>query len=197
MSTCNSRKMTRRSVVKWGAAVVAVPAVPATSRLAALAAPNAPATAADPSFTTAAGYCADAEERAFLKLINDYRAQYGRAPLRLTKTLAAAANHHSVDMANKNYFSHTLSGGVTWSQNIRNHGYTYSTTTAENIAAGSATASQTFTQWKNSSGHRANMLNASFRAIGIGRAYGSSSTYKWYWTTTFGGYQDAAVTCFA
>jgi uncharacterized protein YkwD len=197
MNSRNPRTMTRRSVLRWGVAVVAVPAVAATSRLATLAAPNAPAAAAHPSFTTAADYCADAEERAFLKLINDYRAQNGRAPLRLTKTLAAAANHHSVDMASKNYFSHTLAGGVTWSQNIANHGYTYSTTTAENIAAGSATASQTFTQWKNSAGHRANMLSASFRAIGIGRAYSAASTYKWYWTTTFGGYQDAAVTCSA
>ncbi len=100
-------------------------------------------------------------------------------------------------MATKNYFSHTLSGGVTWSQNIANHGYTYSTYKGENIAAGYATAQQTFTQWKNSSGHNANMLNGNFKAIGIGRAYGATSTYKWYWTTTFGGYQDAAVTCSA
>lgn len=179
-----------------GALILAL-AIAGSSGLAALAAPTAPATAAVPLFITAAGYCADAEERAFLTLINNYRAQNGRAPLRLTKTLAAAADHHSADMASKNYFSHTLSGGVTWSQNIANHGYTYSTYKAENIAAGSATALQTFTQWKNSSGHRANMLNANFKAIGIGRAYGAASTYKWYWTTTFGGYQDAAVTCSA
>ncbi len=161
------------------------------------AAPAPPVISTDPSFVTATGYCADAEERAFLTLINNYRAQNGRGPLRLTKTLAAAADHHSVDMATKNYFSHTLSGGVTWSQNIANHGYTYSTYKGENIAAGNATASATFTQWKNSSTHRANMLNTNFKAIGIGRAYNSSSTYKWYWTTTFGGYQDAAVTCSA
>lgn len=177
-----------------GALILALAIVGATNA-AALGAPSAPGTTADPSFVTASGYCADAEERYFLKLINDYRAQYGRAPLRLTKTLGAAAEHHSVDMANKNYFSHTLSGGVTWSQNIANHGYTYNTYKAENIAAGSSTSTQTFNQWKNSSGHRANMLNANFNAIGIGRAYGSASTYKWYWTTTFGGYQDAAFTC--
>ncbi len=153
----------------------------------------APATA--PSVVTAAGYCADAEERAFLALINTYRAQNGRAPLRLTKTLAAAADHHSRDMAANNYLGHTLSTGVTWSQNIRNHGYTYSTYRAENIAAGNATASATFTQWKNSAGHNTNMLNANYAAIGIGRSYNASATYKWYWTTTFGGYQDAAVTC--
>lgn len=101
----------------FGALLLALAMVGATN-VAALGAPSAPATTADPSLVTASGYCADAEERYFLKLINDYRAQYGRAPLRLTKTLGAAAEHHSVDMASKNYFSHTLSGGVTWSQNI-------------------------------------------------------------------------------
>ncbi len=165
------------------------------ARVGTAAAPAAPSAAAGPSFVTATGYCADAEERAFLALINTYRAQNGRAPLRLTKTLAAAADHHSRDMAANNYLGHTLSTGVTWSQNIRNHGYTYSTYRAENIAAGNATASATFTQWKNSAGHNTNMLNANYAAIGIGRSYNASATYKWYWTTTFGGYQDAAVTC--
>ncbi len=108
-------------------ALVLAVVIAGTSSLAALAAPTAPAPTANPSFTTASEYCADAEERAFLRLINNYRAQYGRAPLRLTKTLAAAANHHSIDSARRNYSSHTLSGGVTWTQNIANHGYTYST----------------------------------------------------------------------
>lgn len=183
-----------RQLRALGALILAL-AIAGASSLSSVAAPGPQVTAADPSFVSASGYCADAEERYFLRLINNYRAQYGRAPLRLTKTLGAAADHHSVDMASKNYFSHTLSGGVTWSQNITNHGYTYNTYKAENIAAGSATSTQTFTQWKNSSVHRANMLNSNFKAIGIGRAYGSASTYKWYWTTTFGGYQDAAFTC--
>ena len=50
------------------------------------------------------------------------------------------------------------------------HGYTYNTYRGENIAAGNASASATFTQWRNSPTHNTNMLNANFRAIGIGRA---------------------------
>lgn len=41
--------------------------------------------------------------------------------------------------------------------------------------------------------HNANMLSASYTAIGIGRAYSSTSQYGWYWTTTFGGVQDAVA----
>ncbi|CAA9576910.1 MAG: Transporter [uncultured Thermomicrobiales bacterium] len=183
---------TRRPLPVLRALVLALAVVGASSLTAAAATPSSA-----PSFVTGYGFCADAEERAFLRLVNNYRAQYGRAPLRLTRTLGAAADHHSIDMANKNYFSHTLAGGITWSQNMSNHGYTYSTARAENIAAGYSTAQQTFNQWKNSAGHNANMLSANFGAIGIGRAYGASSTYKWYWTATFGGYRDAAVTCSA
>ena len=144
---------------------------------------------------SATQYRCDVEEKAFLKLINNYRATKGLKALRLTKTLGAAADHHSVEMATRNYFSHTLAGDVTWSQNIKNHGYTYNTYRGENIAAGNSTALATFNQWKNSPGHNANMLSPNFNAIGIGRAYAATSTYKTYWTTTFGGYQDAAAVC--
>jgi uncharacterized protein YkwD len=144
--------------------------------------------------TTAAEYSPDAEECSFLAKINAYRAATNSnlAPLTLLRTLGAAADHHSIDMANHNYFSHTLYDGTTWSQNIKNHGYDYialGTSAGENIAAGtnSATADAVFTQWKTSSTHNANMLSSSFKAIGIGRAYNAGSTYDWYWTTTFGG----------
>lgn len=140
-----------------------------------------------------ASYCADAPEQALLSLINNYRAKHGRRPLKLTQTLGAAAEHHSTDIAANNVFSHTLSDGTSWSQNMTNHGYTDSTARAENIAAGHADASSTFNRWKNGSAHNANMLSAIFTAIGIGRAYGADSTHKWYWTADFGGVADGAA----
>ncbi len=73
----------------------------------------------------------------------------------------------------------------------------------ENIAAGSSTAQGAFDQWKNACdpdawgactyAHRLNMLNRNYMVIGVGRAYGSASTYGWYWTTDFGGYVDAVL----
>jgi uncharacterized protein YkwD len=41
--------------------------------------------------------------------------------------------------------------------------------------------------WQNSAGHNENMLNENYRVIGIARVYSSNSTYRWYWTTDFGG----------
>ncbi len=158
-----------------------------------------PARIGDQSISAAAAtesYCAEPEEVAFLNLINVYRAQNGLGALRMSQAVGAAAEHHSAEMASSNYFSHTMLNGISWSQNMSNHGYTYNTYRGENIAAGSAAAYDTFMQWKNSPGHNANMLNGNFNTIGIGRVYGGSSTYKYYWTTNFGGYVDgAAVVC--
>ncbi len=138
----------------------------------------------------------DVEEAAFCTLVNNYRASVGLAPLLVSERLTNASEWMSTDMAAKNYFSHTDSLGRDPFQRMTAYGYSYSTYKGENIAAGNATASATFTQWKNSSGHNANMLNASYKVIGIGKAYGATSTYKNYWTTDFGGLVDSgAVPC--
>lgn len=160
----------------------------------AMAGPGAGSSSAGSAFTAVSEYCADAEEQAFLTQINNYRAQNGLPALKFVQSLSAAAYHHSLDMASNNYFSHTLLNGTTWDQNIRDHGYTFATSLAENIAAGNSSAANTFTQWKNSAGHNANMLSTAYVAIGIGRAYSATSQYGWYWTTTFGGVTDTAAT---
>ncbi|MGQ9479256.1 MAG: CAP domain-containing protein [Thermoproteota archaeon] len=133
------------------------------------------------------------EKAAFLYLINQYRQQNGLQPLSVSNALTIAAQDHSEDMANRNYFSHTTPEGKTFVDRIREAGYTYNTCLGENIAAGYPTAQNVFEAWKNSPGHNGNMLNPCFKAIGIGLAYNPSSTYKWYWTTDFGGYGDSGT----
>jgi uncharacterized protein YkwD len=156
------------------------------------AAPRARSSSASVRFTTVADYTPDREECAFLGLINQYRAENGKGPLTILRSLGAAADHHSVDMASNEYFSHTLFDGTTFDRNMANHGYDYltpHTSVGENIAAGNADAAATFTQWQNSPPHNDNMLGVkyTFKAIGIGRAYGANTSYGWYWTATFGG----------
>jgi uncharacterized protein YkwD len=98
----------------------------------------------------------------------------------------------SVDMATKNYFSHTDSIKRDPFTRMASFGYKLASN-GENIAAGNSSAQATFTQWKNSAGHNANMLSGSYKVIGIGRAYNVLSTYKWYWTTDFGSIIDSTV----
>lgn len=135
------------------------------------------------------GACLDAEESAFLQLINDHRAANGLAPLRASQSLSAAADVHSDDMAATGYFDHTMSDGTSVERNIRNNGYT-GATWGENIAGGVEGASAAMDLWRNSPAHNANMLGGNYGAIGIARV-GGGTGYGWYWTTIFGGSFDA------
>jgi uncharacterized protein YkwD len=133
--------------------------------------------------------CIDAEEVSFLSMINEHRAASGLSPLAVSASLSSAAAYHSIDMAANGYLSHTLLDGTTVPQNMANFGYEGGAH-GENIAAGTETALEAMQTWQGSYEHNANMLNSSFGAIGIGRAYDPASGYGWYWTTIFGDVSD-------
>jgi uncharacterized protein YkwD/uncharacterized protein YraI len=138
---------------------------------------------------SAADACLDSEEIAFLGLINDHRAMAGLGPLSVSSSLSAASAYHSIDMAEKAYLAHTMIDGTSVQQNMQNFGY-QGAAYGENIAAGMDTAAEAMNIWRNSPEHNANMLNGSFGAIGIGRAYDDTSPHGWYWTTIFGDVSD-------
>ncbi len=129
----------------------------------------------------------DAEEAAFLELINQYRQANGKPALSINQNLVKAAKWQSNDMASKNYLDHTDSTGRDPFKRMADFGYTANTYKAENIAGGYTTAAEALAGWKTSVGHNTNMLDGNYKVIGIGRAYNANSTYKWYWTTDFGG----------
>src|SRR5215208_2667103 len=128
---------------------------------------------------------ADAEEWAFVELLNAYRGELGLPPVTLNSELGAAADYHSVDMATNNYFDHYLFDGTDAGTNIQNFGYT-GFPYAENIAAGMATAQEVLVGWQNSPEHNATMTDPQYTEVGIGRAYNEASQYGWYWTATYG-----------
>jgi hypothetical protein len=124
-----------------------------------------------------------------LSMINAYRAQNGEGALAPSAALGQSALWKSTDMAANHYFSHDdLIRG--WSQRIHDCGYA-SSYAGENLAAGYADAPETLNQWETSPEHNANLLNASYHAIGIGRA--ASSSGYWYWTTDFGDTTDSGT----
>jgi uncharacterized protein YkwD/uncharacterized protein YraI len=173
-----------------GARVAAAVAAFSLFATGAAAAPADPETFAAPALAvTSADACADSEEVGFLAYINEYRAASGLRPLSLSSSLSSAAAYHSVDMAANGYLAHTLLDGTTVVQNMANFGYEGGTH-GENIAAGTQTAAEAMQTWQGSADHNTNMLNASFGAIGIGRAYDPNSQYGWYWTTIFGDVSD-------
>lgn len=119
-----------------------------------------------------------------LALVNNERAKAGCRSVKANSALQRAAQGHSADMAAKDYFSHDSQDGRDFADRIRAAGYSGGAI-AENIAAGQSTASSVMKGWMSSSGHRANILNCRYTALGVGYAKGGS--YGHYWTQDFGG----------
>lgn len=106
------------------------------------------------------------------------------AALTLDTKLRCAARKHSKDMGTRNFFSHTGSNGSTFSQRITSAGYTW-TGAGENIAAGQTTAAAVMNSWMTSTGHCNNIMNGTFKHLGVGYYYSATATYKHYWTQSF------------
>ena len=132
----------------------------------------------------------DQEETAFLKVINDYRAQYGLQALTVSENLTRAATWMATDMATRNYFSHGDSKGRLSQTRIAECGGTMSS--GENLGAGPniISAQQSFELWRTSPGHNANMLYTDYKQVGIARVSNPGSYYTWYWVTTFDTHDD-------
>ncbi len=137
----------------------------------------------------------DTEEQIFVTLINNHRSLNNLGAVAPCISLSRAAQGHSEDMRDQDYFDHTNPAGEDPFDRMCTACFELScasqTAMAENIAAGNSTAQATFDQWRNSPGHNTNMLSPSFNFIGIGRATGGG-TYGSYWTNVFAGNDEAS-----
>jgi uncharacterized protein YkwD/putative cell wall-binding protein len=141
----------------------------------------------------------NAEEIRFVELINQYRTSKGLGTLLVSPVVTKATTRHDLDMGKYSFLSHTSvrssyfpAGSDAWDR-MAAVGYKYSSTKAENIAAGYPTAAQAFNAWKGSSGHNANMLNPELKVIGVSQDEVIGSTYRYYWTTDFGSVVDSSA----
>ena len=118
-------------------------------------------------------------EQEVIRLVNIERAKYGLSALTEDWELSRVARYKSQDMKDKRYFSHTSPTYGSPFDMMRSFGLSYRTA-GENIAMGQRTPQQVVNAWMNSSGHRANILNSSYKKIGVG--YVASGNY---WTQMF------------
>ncbi len=118
-------------------------------------------------------------EEDVIRLVNEIRVQNGLKALAPNWELSRVARYKSEDMRDNNYFSHTSPVYGSPFQMMKSFGITYRSA-GENIARGQRTPQAVVDAWMNSSGHRANILNASFTQIGVG--YASEGNY---WTQMF------------
>ena len=160
-----------------GRATAVVPTRRAGAGLAALAlalALAAAATLTAPPADASASPRLDRTERKIVKLINSYRARNGRARLRAGGRLNRVADRHSRAMLAHDFLSHSSRNGTAAATRVRRSSRARSV--GENIAfigAGQGrVARRVVTMWINSPGHRAVLLDPSYRRIGVGRRAG-------------------------
>ncbi|MEU1947630.1 CAP domain-containing protein [Streptomyces sp. NPDC020125] len=122
-----------------------------------------------------------ASETEVLTLVNKEREKAGCGPVTADPKLAQLAEDFSEDMSLRQFFDHiSPDGDSPWdraeSAGILDLG-------GENIARGQSDAQAVMDSWMNSSGHRANILNCSFKRLGVGTHFGTGGPW---WTQDFG-----------
>lgn len=120
-----------------------------------------------------------------LRLVNIEREKVGAAHLVLDGALCNAANMRAIEMDYSGNFSHTRPDGrdcFTVFSFCKISFYTC----GENIAAGYPTPAAVVKGWMNSTGHKANILNAAFTKMGLGYSIGGGE-YCHYWAQEFAG----------
>nr|WP_089104270.1 CAP domain-containing protein [Streptomyces hyaluromycini] len=133
-----------------------------------------------PSSTPKATATASGVVARILELVNAERSKVGCSALTLNTTLSKVAQAHSEDMALHQNMSHVGSDGSSPGDRLTSAGYTWSAY-GENVAYGYASPEQVMAGWMASPGHKANILNCTFKEIGVGLAQPNS-----YWTQDFG-----------
>ncbi len=143
---------------------------------------------------------ANAYEQYILETINTEREKVGAQPLAFNGYLNDASEDHSAWMDATDTLSHTGAGGSSPYDRMIDAGYVFSSTFrayGENIAGLSLRSPSDYIDeidivhsfFMGSSGHRANILNNTFREIGIGFTVGHYTSYDSIFIT-----QDFAAT---
>ncbi|HSX34834.1 MAG TPA: CAP domain-containing protein [Candidatus Saccharimonadales bacterium] len=121
------------------------------------------------------GYATDVSPSVLLSETNNQRTSNSLGSLALNSVLNQAAQAKANDMAARDYWSHNTPDGNTPWTFFTAAGYQYKTA-GENLAYGFDTSATTVTAWMNSPGHRANILNNTYKEVGFGIA--NSANYQ-------------------
>ena len=105
-------------------------------------------------------------EKEVFNLINNQRKNNGLEPLKVDNEVQRVARIKAQDMVDNNYFSHTSPTYGSPFDMLKSFKISYKAA-GENIA-GNSSNSEAVKAWMNSSGHRANILNATYNYTGIG-----------------------------
>ncbi len=119
-------------------------------------------------------------ESGVLANVNALRAQHHLAALRLSAPLYAAARAHTREMAADGYFEHESANGTSFSKRIQTFypwGRWSTWSAGENLlwASPDIDPQDALQTWLDSPPHRANLLNPSWREIGIAAVHATAA----------------------
>ena len=111
-------------------------------------------------------FFADISSQEIISIVNNGRLQLGLAPLNQSKKLTEAAYSKAEDMFNLDYFGHYSPEGKSpwyWFKKVK-YDYQYA---GENLAIGFVESSETYSAWKQSPLHYANIANSRYQETGV------------------------------
>ena len=119
------------------------------------------------------------QEDEVIRLTNVERGKAGCGAVRLNTKLRTAMRLHVQELGRRGnlYISHVSADGRSFVDRAKEQGY--NAPGGENVARGQRDAADVMNSWMNSDGHRANILNCSFKAIGVGAVKGVDGTIVW------------------
>lgn len=123
------------------------------------------------------------DPQAALAAINDFRAENGLRPLVLDERLSRAAAMQSEAQAGRSWIGHSGSDGSMPKARAARAGY-HAKIASENVASGQKSFSDVLSFWKQSSGHRTNLLRPNVTAAGVAMAKNKNG--RPYWTLVLG-----------
>lgn len=121
----------------------------------------------------------EGQENEVIRLVNVERGKAGCGSVKLNTELRTAIRLHVKELGTHGnlYISHVSDDGRTFVDRAKAQGY--DDPGGENVARGQRDAADVMNSWMNSAGHRANILNCGFKAIGAGTTKGVDGTLVW------------------
>jgi uncharacterized protein YkwD len=119
------------------------------------------------------------QENEVIRLVNVERDRAGCGSVELNTKLRTAMRLHVEELGRHDglYISHVSDDGRSFVDRAKEQGY--DDPGGENVARGQRNAADVMESWMNSDGHRANILNCDFKAIGVGVVEGRGGSLVW------------------
>jgi uncharacterized protein YkwD len=140
---------------------------------------NEPPAGAPSFYRTMAAADAHLDAAAAQSMISGYRRNNGLSVVTLDPALMRMAEDQARAMVARDKLDHNV--GRSFTDRLRNSGFD-AKFAVENIGAGYHTLAEAFSGWRDSPGHRANMLKSGVTRMGIAAVYSPRSKYKVFWS---------------